>query len=194
MKKKNFSVLVDLQNDFINGSLGSQAARDIIPNIIKYVTENRSHIILTRDTHSENYLKTKEGLLLPVEHCIKNTEGWMINSDIMRAVEKSGFTYTIVDKRSFGTFDIEKIIRNLLFYVQTQEWMDYSKTDGKELNIDIMGLDTDICVISNALILRAAFPEADISVIENCCAGTTPQTHQAALDVMKACQIEIKSI
>ena len=194
MKKKVFSVLVDLQNDFISGTLGSEAAQKIIPNVVKYIMENRSHMILTRDTHFENYLKTKEGSLLPVEHCISHSEGWQINKDVMKAVEASGFTYTLLDKKTFGSFEIEKIIRNLLFYIQTSEWMDYSKSDGKDLDIRIMGLDTDICVVSNALILKAAFPEADISVIENCCAGTTPEKHQAALDVLRSCQIEIKTI
>lgn len=194
MKKKIFSIFVDLQNDFISGKLGSEAAQKIIPNVVKYIMENCSHMILTRDTHFENYLKTKEGSMLPVEHCISHSEGWQISKDVMNAVKASGFTYTLLDKKTFGSLEIEKIIRNLLFFVQTQEFMDYSKTDGKDLDIRIMGLDTDICVVSNALILKAAFPEADISVIENCCAGTTPERHQAALDVLRSCQIEIKTI
>lgn len=192
MYKKNFIVAVDLQNDFIDGALGSEQAQSIIPNVVKYIKETRAHIIFTRDTHDDNYLYTHEGNWLSVKHCIKNTSGWELNRDVRYAVEHSRCTYSVVDKSSFGTSKTEEIIRCLLEYIQSGgEWHDYSDTKGKELNITIFGLDTDICVISNALMLRSAFPEADINVIACCCAGTTPEKHEAALQVMESCHINV---
>ncbi len=192
MHKKNFIVAVDLQNDFIDGVLGSEQAQSVVPNIVKYIKNACAHIIFTRDTHSNDYLYTHEGKWLPVEHCVKNTHGWEINKDIWNAVGKSECTYSIIDKDSFGTAKTEEIIRIALEYIQYGgEWHDYKNTKGSELNITIFGLDTDICVISNALMLRSAFPEADINVIACCCAGSTPEKHEAALQVMESCHINI---
>lgn len=189
---KEFAILVDVQKDFITGSLGSRAAQAIIPNVCKYLKENRAHVILTRDTHYDNYLNTQEGKHLPVVHCVKDTEGWQIVDEVMAAVKESNNTYTIIDKSTFGTFKIQKVITDLLNYMQYGEWVDYTKEyNGHGVRITIMGLDTDICVISNALILKAAFPEAEIRIMADCCAGVTPESHQAALMTANACQIEI---
>lgn len=180
-----------MQNDFINGSLGSRAAEAIVPNVCNYIKDHKAHIILTRDTHHENYLKTQEGEHLPIVHCIEDTEGWEINKDVMDAVVNSGNTYSIINKPTFGSFQIEKVITNLLNYMQHGEWVDYSEFNGHDVCITLLGLDTDICVISNALILKAAFPEAKMQIIANCCAGVTPESHQAALFTANSCQIEI---
>lgn len=188
---KNFLIVVDMQNDFINGSLGSKAAEAIVPNVCNYIKDHKAHIILTRDTHHENYLKTQEGEHLPIVHCIEDTEGWEINKDVMDAVVNSGNTYSIINKPTFGSFQIEKVITKLLNYMQHGEWVDYSEFNGHDVCITLLGLDTDICVISNALILKAAFPEAKMQIIANCCAGVTPESHQAALFTANSCQIEI---
>lgn len=188
---KNFLIVVDMQNSFITGSLGSKAAEAIVPNVCKYIKENHAHVILTRDTHHENYLKTQEGKHLPVVHCVEDTEGWEINKEVMNAVIESNNTYNIIDKPTFGSFKIQEVIKNLLNYMQHGDWVDYSDFNGTGVCITLMGLDTDICVISNALILKAAFPEAEIRIMADCCTGVTPESHQAALMTANSCQIEI---
>lgn len=193
MSVKNFVIGVDLQKDFVSGSLGSKDAEAIIANVVDYIKSNRAHYIFTRDTHGENYLDTREGKVLPVKHCIKGTEGWEIDTRVMDAIQNSNCTYSIVDKPTFGTTEVEKVIRNLIEYVQHWTYERAFETDGKDLNITIFGLDTDICVVSNALLLRSAFPEATITVIADCCAGTTPERHKAALDVMSSCHINISN-
>lgn len=162
-------IVIDMQNDFIDGSLGSSEAKAIIPNVKKKIEDYRKagkEIIFTRDTHKENYLDTYEGKHLPVEHCIEYTNGWEISSDI-------GFNPDEDAQINKGTFG----------------WTDWSDL---ELNsVEICGLDSDVCVISNALIIRAQFPKIDITVDASCCAGVTPEKHKAALEVMKSCQIEV---
>lgn len=180
-----------MQNDFINGSLGSKAAQAIVSNVCKYIKDHETHIILTRDTHYNNYLNTREGKHLPVVHCIKGTEGWDIADEVMNAVVESNNTYSIIDKPTFGTFKIQEVITDLLDYMHRGEWVDYRNFTGTGICITLMGLDTDICVISNALILKAAFPEAEICIMADCCAGVTPESHQAALMTANSCQIEI---
>lgn len=160
-------IVIDMQNDFIDGSLGTKEAVEIVENVKNKIAEynkNGDEIIFTRDTHEENYLDTPEGKKLPVKHCIKGTEGWQIKDGLMVEGAK------IVDKPSFG-------------YTLWGE-MDFDE-------IELVGLCTDICVVSNALILKALFPQAKISVDSSCCAGVTPETHRAALDTMRMCQIEI---
>lgn len=166
-------IVVDMQNDFIDGSLGTKEAQAIVPNVKKKIEEYRrrsDEIIFTRDTHYENYLETPEGRKLPVEHCIKDTNGWEISADL--DVENC----ICINKSTFG-------------------WMGWEQTRqqyGLEMNdIELVGLCTDICVVSNALILKAAFPDANVTVDAACCAGVTPQTHKAALETMKMCQIEV---
>lgn len=163
-------IVVDVQNDFVTGSLGTTEAQAIIPNVHKKIQEYVSggdRIIFTRDTHFENYLETNEGKHLPVEHCILGTDGWQIVNGLV----PDGYSVEYINKENFG-YD---------------RWR--SKTLSGEL--ELIGLCTDICVVSNALILKALFPEHTIIVDASCCAGVTPDRHKAALETMKSCQIEV---
>ena len=158
-------IVVDMQNDFNDGSLGTKEAQAIVPNVKKKIQEYKNRgdeIIFTRDTHQSDYLDTPEGKKLPVVHCIKGTKGWQIADGL----EVEGCTY--IDKPTFG-------------------WTHWNERTFQE--IEMVGLCTDICVVSNALILKATFPSVEITVDASCCAGVTPQTHLAALETMKMCQI-----
>ena len=160
-------IVVDMQNDFIDGALGTKEAQAIVPAVRKKIDGYLAagdRVIFTRDTHGEDYLSTHEGRLLPVPHCIKGTFGWQIEKTLDRD------ECIHVDKGQFGYLD----------------WLDFDLE-----NVEIIGLCTDICVISNALIIRAQYPEIDIKVDSACCAGVTPDTHEAALLAMKTCQIEV---
>ncbi|MGN0402810.1 MAG: cysteine hydrolase family protein [Acetatifactor sp.] len=164
---KKTLIVVDMQNDFVDGSLGTGEARAIVSRVKEKIREYQTRgdeIIFTRDTHHENYLKTPEGRKLPVEHCIQGTHGWQI----VEGLEVPGAV--CIDKPSFG-------------------WTHWGDRDFEE--IELVGLCTDICVVSNALILKATFPEVEITVDASCCAGVTPATHQAALETMKMCQINV---
>ena len=172
---KRFLIVVDMQNDFVNGSLGTAEAQEIVDNVVNEISGFDGMIFATYDTHSADYLSTAEGKKLPVEHCIKDSEGWQINSAVMGALEKKGFTPVI--KYTFGSVDLPEMIS--------------AASQGEDFEIELIGLCTDICVVSNALLLKAHFPEKKISVKASCCAGVTPQTHNAALDTMKCCQIDI---
>jgi nicotinamidase-related amidase len=174
-------VVIDMQNDFITGSLGTPEARAIVPHVkkkIKDAVKNGDMIIYTRDTHPDEYLLTKEGETLPVEHCIHGTEGWRIPSELLPPGEYENMM--IIDKPTFGSYElVEKLI-------------DICQNTGCN-EIEICGLCTDICVVSNALLIKAAFYEThDISVDANCCAGVTPESHEAALKTMEMCQINVK--
>lgn len=170
-------VVVDMQTDFIDGALGTPEAQSIVPNVKKKVKEyndNDDVVVYTRDTHSKNYLETAEGKKLPVPHCIQHSEGWKIRPEVY------AFGAPIIDKVTFG-YDA---------------WMHYlSYNDIINVNeiesIEIIGLCTDICVISNAMILKAQFHETPIIVDSSCCAGVTPESHTRALEAMKMCQIEV---
>ena len=160
-------IVVDMQKDFIDGSLGTKEAVAIVPLVAEKVAEykkNGYQLIYTRDTHFADYLTTPEGKKLPVEHCIKGTRGWEIVPEVFDAES------IIIDKLSFG-------------------YTEWKKFDFSE--IVLVGLCTDICVVSNALILKALFPDANISVLSECCAGVTPDSHNAALSTMKMCQIDV---
>ena len=160
-------IVVDMQNDFIDGALGTKEAQGIVENVKKKIEEYQKsgeQIIFTRDTHTENYLETSEGKNLPVEHCMEGTSGWQIRDGL----EVEGAQY--VNKPTFG-------------YTQ---WNKFNFE-----NIELVGLCTDICVISNAMILKAIFPEIDITVDASCCAGVTPESHKNALEAMKMCQIKV---
>ena len=164
---KKTLVVVDMQKDFIDGALGTKEAVAIVNNVknkIAMYKENGDEIIFTRDTHQENFMETNEGKHLPVVHCIEGTEGWKIGEGL----EVEGALY--IDKPSFGYMN----------------WKDY---DLKE--VEIIGLCTDICVVSNALIIKATYPEIKVTVDASCCAGVTPETHKAALTTMKMCQVEV---
>ena len=170
MYEKRTLIVIDMQNDFIDGSLGTKEAQAIVSNVQKKIEEykaNGNDIFFTRDTHYENYFATSEGKHLPVEHCIKRTFGWQI-SDKLDTESAKG----IIDKNTFGF----------------RQWWQYD-FDCDE--IELVGLCTDICVVSNALILKATYPEIQITVDASCCAGVTPESHQAALTTMKMCQINV---
>ena len=165
-----FLIVVDMQVDFISGSLGSAHAAAIVPNVVKKVQNFDGTVIFTRDTHEADYLTTQEGQKLPVEHCIKGKAGWQVCDELKL------YAKNVVDKVTFGSMALPKILS------------DY----GEEIEeIELCGLCTDICVISNAMILKAAFPEVKITVDAACCAGVSMESHRTALDAMKAVQIEI---
>ena len=174
-------VIVDCQEDFISGSLGSKEAQAIVPNVIEKIktVEKGDCILLTQDEHFDSeYLSTKEGINLPVKHCIFNTDGIKINSDIMGTIHEIANAYQVYHKHTFGSLEMASSV--------------YSYAQMEEVDqIEIVGLCTDICVVSNALILKAYLPEIEIVVDASCCAGVTPETHKAALTVMKSCQIKV---
>ena len=179
MKTGKFLIVVDMQKDFIDGALGTKEAQAIVPAVCARIRECKEAgytLIATLDTHEENYLETREGKYLPVPHCIKNTEGWRIRPEVMDALGKDAL---LVEKPTFGSVRLPQIIR------------DRSGEDGPEA-IELLGLCTDICVVSNAMLLKAAFPETDFTVHADCCAGVTPQKHEAALETMRSCQISIE--
>ena len=165
-------VVVDMQKDFIDGALGTAEAVAIVPNVIEKIKEyenSDSLVLYTKDTHLENYMNTREGRHLPVPHCIKGTEGHEIPAEILRGHD------LIIEKPTFGSVEL----------------VDYlSKIEFDE--IELIGLCTDICVVSNALLIKASFPEHEVIVDSSCCAGVTPATHEAALTTMKMCQINVK--
>ena len=162
-------IVVDMQNDFVDGALGTKEAEEIIENVknkINEYYENGNKIIFTRDTHFDNYLETNEGKNLPIKHCVKDSDGWQI----VEGLEVENAIY--INKPTFGY----------------TEWSKYELGD----EIEIIGLCTDICVVSNALIIKALYPNANVTVDSKCCAGVTHETHEAALKTMKMCQINIK--
>ena len=164
---KKTLIVVDMQNDFIDMALGTKEAVAIVPKVKKKIEkakENGDEIIFTRDTHFENYLETPEGKKLPVPHCIKGTRGWEIADGLYVQGAK------IIDKPNFG-------------------WPGWKEETLEK--VELIGLCTDICVVSNALIIKATFPDAEVSVDASCCAGVTPETHEAALQTMRMCQIDV---
>ncbi len=173
---KNFLVVVDMQKDFVDGSLGTSEAVAIVPNVVEKIKSFEGEIFVTFDTHFEDYLSTAEGQKLPVEHCIKGTQGFELNKEVEKALEGKG--YTEVEKLTFGSVELPKLIEKC--------------ADGEDFTVELIGLCTDICVVSNALILKANFPERKISVDSTCCAGVTPKTHEAALSTMRMCQIDVE--
>lgn len=172
---KKILVVVDMQKDFVNGALGSADAEAIVPAAVKKISEFEGEIFLTLDTHYDDYMETPEGKKLPVPHCIKDSDGWRLDERISKAL--FGKSYTVVNKHTFGSVKLADLIEK--------------SSANEELSIEIIGLCTDICVVSNALILKAAFPNAAISVDSSCCAGVTPEKHRCALEVMKSCQIDV---
>jgi len=164
---KKTLIVIDMQNDFIDMALGTKEAVAIVPKVkekIREYVKNGDEIVFTRDTHGDNYLQTPEGKKLPVEHCIKETKGWQIAEGLYIKGCK------IIDKPNFG-------------------WPHWNEEHLED--VEIIGLCTDICVVSNALIIKATFPDINVKVDSNCCAGVTVETHEAALKTMAMCQIEI---
>ncbi len=170
-----YLVVVDMQNDFVDGTLGTPEAQAIIKNSARKIADFDGSILVTFDTHQENYLETAEGKKLPVKHCIYQTDGWKLNETILNQL--AGKEVIKVIKNTFGSVDLPQIINE--------------KNGSEDLSIELMGLCTDICVISNALILKANFPESKITVDASCCAGVTPELHKNALQVMRSCQIDV---
>ena len=180
---KKILVIVDVQNDFVTGSLGSKEAEGIIPKVLDLIVKGDYDISYTTlDTHDANYAETHEGKMLPVRHCSYLTRGWLPEERVLEALEAIPRPNYVVTKSTFGSFTL---------LTKIDEFLDEAEDKDKDLCIDICGLCTDICVINNALMLRAAYPQADICVIADACAGTTPEMHQKALDVMKSCQVEV---
>lgn len=178
-------ILIDLQNDFIDGALGSPEAQAIVPKVCEKLKEfevEQPLVIFTKDTHYENYLETQEGKKLPVPHCIYGTPGWSINKQISSLVDNGNFHFwsdsdvikSRVLKKTFGSTDLMEILKI---------------TDFEE--IIFMGLCTDICVVSNVLAAKMTLPETKITVYSDCCAGVTPEKHEAALETMRSCQINV---
>lgn len=168
---KKLLAVIDMQNDFIFGALSNSETEKVLSNVVEYVKQANDRgveIVFTRDTHDENYTSTQEGKKLPVPHCIKDTEGWQI------ADELSEYAQNIFDKYTFGSLLLAQYA-----------------LDNQFDEIDLVGVCTDICVISNALLLKAFLPESEINVIESCCAGVTPERHRNAIDAMRDCQINI---
>jgi nicotinamidase-related amidase len=172
---KHFLVVVDIQKDFVDGALGTPEAVAIVDNAVAKIDSFDGEIIVTYDTHAEDYMRTSEGAKLPVPHCIKGTDGWELDSKIASALENKKFVS--VEKPTFGSVELPRVIERI--------------ADGEEFDVTLIGLCTDICVVSNALLLKANFPEKEITVDASCCAGVTPETHNSALETMKMCQINI---
>ena len=165
-----------MQNDFIDGALGSKEAVAIVPEVVKKIEGFDGAIFATLDTHFDNYLNTSEGRNLPVPHCIKGTDGWKLNADVSAALDKKG--YTPVEKLTFGAPDLPGMI--------------FRSAGGEEMTVELVGLCTDICVVSNAILLKTVLAETPITVDSACCAGVTPEKHEAALETMRSCQIYVK--
>lgn len=169
---RNVLVVVDMQKDFIDGALGTSEAVQIVDNVAEMIMGFDGEVVFTRDTHFDNYLETQEGKKLPVPHCIKGSDGWQIDKKLeaLRLDERK-----IFDKPTFGSVELA----------------DYLKSLASLECVTLIGLCTDICVISNALLIKANLPEVTIRVVERCCAGVTPESHKNALEAMKMCQIEV---
>jgi Amidases related to nicotinamidase len=166
--------VIDMQNDFIDGALGTKEAVEIVPAVKEKIESFNGKVFFTRDTHYENYMETREGRFLPVPHCIKDTDGWQIRPELDELRNTDA-----IDKPSFGYAGLG----NLLLKLNEED----------EINsITFIGLCTDICVISNALLAKAALPEVDIIIDSACCAGVTPESHNNALEAMKMCQIIVE--
>ena len=166
-------IVVDMQNDFIDGALGTSEAVKILPRVKDKIDGFDGKIYFTRDTHGEDYLSSLEGKNLPIKHCIRGTKGWEISEKLN--VSRAS---AVIDKKTFGSPELPEIIKN-------------DNTDSEINSITLIGICTDICVISNAMLIKANFPEIAVRVDSSCCAGVTKESHENALNAMKACQIEI---
>ena len=172
---KRFLIVVDMQKDFVDSSLGTIEAQGIASNVCEKIKSFEGEIIVTFDTHFENYLESAEGKKLPVKHCIKGESGWNLEENVKSALENK--SYVSVEKPTFGSVKLPEIIKE--------------KAQDEDFAVELIGLCTDICVVSNALLLKANFPEAEISVDSTCCAGVTNESHLCALNTMKSCQINV---
>ncbi len=169
----NLLIVVDMQNDFINGSLGTKEAQAIVPAVKAHILEameDRWQVIFTKDTHSIDYLKTQEGKNLPIKHCLRGSDGWQLHPEL----QDLSIGSSVFEKGSFGSLELAEYVSSL-------------NPDA----IEVIGLCTDICVVSNVALLKAYCPEVPMSVRANCCAGVTPEAHEHALATMKSLQVEI---
>ena len=166
-------IIIDMQNDFVTGALGTKEARNMLPRLVKkleeIVEEGAIDLIFTQDTHADNYLDTQEGKNLPVMHCIKKTQGWQIVPELQKFIPRAK---AVIEKKAFGSTRLPSLIKPYEV-------------------IEFAGVCTDICVISNALLTKAFYPEQRVQIDAACCAGSTPEAHKKALDVMKNCQCKI---
>lgn len=179
---KKVLIVVDMQNDFINGVLGTAEAEAILPAVVDKIMKYRAlgaegRILATKDTHFDNYPETREGRKLPAVHCIRGTVGWEFNPAVGQAL---GGEAEVYEKPTFGSEHLAEDLKRT--YQGCQD----------EVEIELIGVCTDICVVSNALLIKAVLPEAEISVDASCCAGVTPESHEAALQTMQMCQITVK--
>lgn len=171
---KKILVVIDMQNDFIDGALGTAETLGIVEKVVDKIGSYPADCIYaTRDTHGEDYLETSEGRYLPIKHCIKGTKGWEIRPEVARAMPQAA----VIDKPTFGS---EELAQRLL-----------EESRKEEIEIEFVGLCTDICVVTNALLVKTKLPEVKISVDASCCAGVTPESHEAALLTMKMCQVDV---
>ncbi len=172
----NILIVVDMQNDFIDGALGTPEAEAIVPAVCDRIRSFDGTVLVTMDTHPDSYLDTQEGKKLPVPHCIRGTPGWQLNPAVQEALNTTA--YTVFEKPAFGSTAMMDALKEL------------QQKEGVE-SVELVGLCTDICVISNALMAKAFLPEVPVSVDAACCAGVTPESHANALAAMKMCQIDI---
>lgn len=173
---KKLLVVIDMQNDFIDGALGTKEAQAIVDNVVQKIKSYpKDCVYATRDTHQADYLQTQEGSFLPVVHCVEQTEGWQFPEKIAQALEGA----VVVNKPNFGSTQLADML--------------YLETIGQdEVEIELVGLCTDICVVANALLLKTRLPETKIIIDSSCCAGVTPESHESALTTMKMCQCVIQ--
>lgn len=167
-----FLVVVDMQNDFIDGSLGTSEAAAIVPRVVDRIGSFEGTVVCTLDTHGEDYPDTREGRMLPVPHCIRGTPGWSMPDPVEAALVARGARR--FEKPTFGSVELAEFLR-----------------DSGAVSVGVIGLCTDICVVSNALLIRTFLPEADLWVDASCCAGSTPERHYSALETMGSCQVRI---
>ncbi len=168
-------IVVDMQNDFVTGALGSKEAEAIVSNAVDKVRNFDGTVVFTRDTHKENYLDTQEGKNLPVIHCVEGTDGWQIIPELQEFAEGK----RIFDKYTFGSVELAEFIR------------ERADAAGGDISVELIGVCTDICVVSNALLIKAFCREVPVSVDSSCCAGVTVEAHDAALATMKSCQVAV---
>ena len=180
MNKTRILVVVDAQNDFITGSLANPVAQERVKNIVEKIKNfDGDYIFATRDTHADDYMESREGKALPFVHCVNGTPGWEINPDVQKVLDESKVHVNYVNKPTFGS----NVLASEIGWIQG------------ELEIELVGFCTDICVVSNALLIKAkVYDRADITVDASCCAGVTPETHIAALETMKRCQIAVTNM
>lgn len=184
-EKKDYLIVVDMQNDFVTGALGTPEAQAIVPKVIEKIKNWNGPVLYTEDTHNNTYLETEEGKHLPVEHCIRGTKGWEVVDEVLDAIPlKDSLNY---EKHGFGCKAMMEDLYDAVYGTHNGRFhYDYDVN-----SITLIGLCTDICVISNAMMLKSSIWNTPIIVDASCCAGVTPESHKNALAAMKMCQIEI---